>query len=67
MAESIALNVTTTTIHYHAYEGADDTSRVRCRKCGDEATIEELLPLGMLHATAADIMRDAPPGEADPY
>ena len=63
--DSITVNVTTTAIHHHAYESVDGTSRIKCSKCGDETTIEALLPLGMLPVTAADILRGAPlPGLA---
>ena len=65
MADSIAVNVQSTAIHYHAYEGVDGTSRIKCSKCGDETTVEALLPLGMLPVTAANILRGAPlPGLA---
>ena len=31
----------------HAYEGVDGTSRIRCRKCGDETTVEVLASLSV--------------------
>ena len=33
--------------HRHAYEGVDGTSRVKCRKCGDETTVEVLASLSV--------------------